>query len=41
MIETGTKTYNDEGQTLFVQKVKIEKLPRLDFEGGSLKYVTE
>ena len=38
--DTGTRTFNDQGFTIFVQKVKVEKLPKIDFEGSVLKYQT-
>ena len=38
--DTGNRTFNDQGFTIFVQKVKVEKLPKLDFEGSVLKYAT-
>ena len=29
-MEGANRTYNDHGETIFVQRVKVEKLPRMD-----------
>ena len=41
MLSAGNKTYNDEGQTLFIKNVKVDKLPKLDFENSVLNYATQ